>query len=212
MRSIPRKGQTNEDRCLETELLDPDLDAETHCPEGDPTVVLNEIVVDRGPNPTMSIIELYANDEFLTPIAADGVCVATPTGSTAYSLAAGGSLCHPALPGMLVGSSFSICPKSYLTSRVQVTVICAHALTFRPLILPDSMVLRVGVPYNARNSSWVSFDGKKRTELHQGDYVTIVTSQYPLPTVQYRMDNMDWFDSIRRTMNWGDRVQQKPIS
>jgi NAD+ kinase len=74
------------------------------------------------------------------------------------------------------------------------------------------MVLRIGVPYNARNSSWVSFDGKKRTELHQGDYVTIVTSQYPLPTVQYRMDNMDWFDSIRRTMNWGDRVQQKPIS
>ncbi|KAA8914814.1 ATP-NAD kinase-like domain-containing protein, partial [Sphaerosporella brunnea] len=191
MRSIPRPdGQSDAERSLHDELVNPDQDVDTHHPDGTCTV-LNEVVVDRGPNPTMSTVELYANDEFLTPVAADGVCIATPTGSTAYSLAAGGSLCHPALPGMLV------------------SVICAHSLTFRPLILPDSMVLRVGVPYNARNSAWVSFDGKKRTELRQGDYVTVVTSQYPLPTVQYRMDNKDWFDSIRRTMNWGDRVQQK---
>ena len=95
---------------------------------------------------------------------------------------------------------------------LQVSVICAHSLTFRPLILPDSMVLRIGVPYDARASSWVSFDGRRRTELNQGDYVTIVTSQYPLPTVQYRMDNKDWFDSIKRTMNWGDRISQKPLS
>ncbi|CCX14181.1 Similar to Uncharacterized kinase C1B1.02c; acc. no. O13863 [Pyronema omphalodes CBS 100304] len=192
MRSLNRGDRS---RDLQKELLNPEAEEEsTHRPSSHGTkVVLNEIVVDRGPNPTMATTELYANDDFLTHIAADGVCVATPTGSTAYSLAAGGGLCHPALPGMLV------------------TVICAHSLTFRPLILPDSMVLRIGVPYNARTTSWVSFDGRERCELHQGDYVTIVASQYPLPTVQYRMDNKDWFDSIKRTMNWGDRsAQQKP--
>jgi NAD+ kinase len=117
MRSIPRKGQSNEGRCLQTELLDPELDVDTHYPDGNPTVVLNEIVVDRGPNPTMSTVELYANDEFLTPIAADGVCVATPTGSTAYSLAAGGSLCHPALPGMLVSFSRSPLPPQIISNK-----------------------------------------------------------------------------------------------
>ena len=103
MRTVPRPGLDNSQRRLRDELLGPDLstDTHTHTPDGT-TVVLNEVVVDRGPNATMATVELYANDEFLTSIAADGVCVATPTGSTAYSLAAGGSLCHPALPGMLV--------------------------------------------------------------------------------------------------------------
>jgi len=186
-----RIEEREKQRSLREELLERDQPV-THRPDCS-TVVLNEIVVDRGPSATMTTAELYANDEFLTSIAADGLCVATPTGSTAYSLAAGGSLCHPALPGMLI------------------TVICAHSLTFRPILLPDNIVLRIGVPYDARTSSWVSFDGRRRTELNQGDYITIVTSQYPLPTVQYRMDNKDWFDSIKRTMNWGDRITQKSI-
>jgi len=102
MRAIPRgEGEEREkQRSLREELLERDQPV-THRPDCS-TVVLNEIVVDRGPSATMTTAELYANDEFLTSIAADGLCVATPTGSTAYSLAAGGSLCHPALPGMLV--------------------------------------------------------------------------------------------------------------
>lgn len=187
MRSIP--GATSMPRNLRTELLTPTT-TPTHRPFAT-KVILNEVVVDREPNATMSTTELYANDEFLTSVAADGICVATPTGSTAYSLAAGGSLCHPALLGMLVSA------------------ICAHSLTFRPVVLPDSVVLRVGVPYDARTSAWVSFDGRFRQRLEPGDYVTVVTSQYPFPTVQNRMDNKDWFDSIKRNMNWGDRVSQK---
>ena len=92
----------------------------------------------------MSSIEILGDDEHFTTVQADGVCVATPTGSTAYNLAAGGSLCHPGNPVILV------------------TAICAHTLSFRPIILPDTIVLRVGVPYDARTSSWTSFDGKKR--------------------------------------------------
>lgn len=92
----------------------------------------------------MSSIEVFGDDEHFTTIQADGVCVATPTGSTAYNLAAGGSLCHPENPVILV------------------TAICAHTLNFRPIILPDTIVLRVGVPYDARTSSWASFDGRER--------------------------------------------------
>ena len=87
-----------------------------------------------------------------TTVQADGVCVATPTGSTAYNLAAGGSLCHPENPVILVSA------------------ICAHTLNFRPIILPDTIVLRVGVPYDARTSSWASFDGRERFDE---DLITI---------------------------------------
>lgn len=145
MRSIPRPDTI---RDLGDEILTPEgPDAPPTHRRADSYIILNEIVVDRGPNATLSTTELYGDNMFLTSIAADGVCIATPTGSTAYSLAAGGSLVHPELPGMLV------------------SVICAHSLTFRPLILPDSIVLRIGVPYTARTSSWVSFDGRQRTEL-----------------------------------------------
>ena len=92
----------------------------------------------------MSHIELFGDDEHFTTVLADGICIATPTGSTAYNLAAGGSLSHPENPVILV------------------TAICAHTLSFRPIILPDTIVLRMGVPYDARTSSWASFDGRER--------------------------------------------------
>ena len=118
-------------------------DTRTHKPDRT-FEILNDIVVDRGPNPTMSTIELFGDGDHLTTVQADGICVATPTGSTAYNLAAGGSLCHPENPVILV------------------TAICAHTLSFRPVVLPDTMVLRLAVPYDARSSSWASFDGRER--------------------------------------------------
>jgi NAD+ kinase len=107
----------------------------------------------------MSSIEVCGDNYHITTVQADGVCVATPTGSTAYNLAAGGSLCHPDNPVLLV------------------TAICAHTLSFRPILLPDTIVLRLGVPYDARTRPWVSFDGKSRVELGPGDYVTISASK-----------------------------------
>lgn len=119
-------------------------DVNTHYPEGSHNI-LNDIVLDRGPNPTMSSIEVFGDEEHFTTVQADGICVATPTGSTAYNLAAGGSLCHPDNPVILV------------------TAIAPHTLSFRPIILPDTIVLRIGVPYDARASCWASFDGKERS-------------------------------------------------
>ena len=159
----------------------------------------------------MSQIELFGDDEHFTTLLADGICIATPTGSTAYNLAAGGSLSHPENPVILV------------------TAICAHTLSFRPIILPDTIVLRMGVPYDARTSSWASFDGRERevlrftpiqlgdglmiesrVELHPGDYVTVSASRYPFANVlpQGRRGE-DWVHSISKTLNWNSRQKQK---
>lgn len=95
----------------------------------------------------MSATEVFGDGEYFTSVLADGVCVATPTGSTAYNLSAGGSLCHPDNPVVLL------------------TAICPHTLNFRPIILPDSVTLQIGVEYDARYSSWASFDGRDRYEI-----------------------------------------------
>ncbi|KAF2972714.1 hypothetical protein GQX73_g1022 [Xylaria multiplex] len=200
MRSQERKSvleDTNGDsvsprRDLVEELIGEEKeDDHTHKPDGT-YEILNEIVVDRGPNPTLASIEVFGDDEHFTSVLADGVCVSTPTGSTAYNLAAGGSLCHPENPVMLV------------------TAICAHTLSFRPIILPDTIVLRLGVPYDARTSSWASFDGRKRVELQPGDYVTISASRFPFATVQPQgRRSEDWVNSISGKLGWNTRQRQK---
>ncbi|KAJ1329502.1 NAD+ kinase [Microdochium nivale] len=166
-------------------------DEHTHKPDGT-FEILNEIVVDRGPNATMSYTEIFGDDEHFTSVLADGVCVSTPTGSTAYNLAAGGSLCHPENPVMLV------------------TSICPHTLSFRPIVLPDTIVLRIGVPYDARTNSWASFDGRERIELMPGDYVTISASRFPFATVQpHGRRSEDWINSISGKLGWNTRQKQK---
>jgi len=145
MRSKPRKDEEDQySRDLVEELIGDLADDEnSHAPDGSHNI-MNDIVLDRGPNATMSGIEMFGDNEHFTTVQGDGICVATPTGSTAYNLAAGGSLCHPENPVMLV------------------TAISPHTLSFRPIILPDTIVLRIGVPYDARASCWASFDGKER--------------------------------------------------
>ncbi|RGP62222.1 serine threonine kinase [Fusarium longipes] len=200
MRSQPRKAHIDKDsdedddqpRDLVEELIGEEREDEhTHRPDGT-FEILNEVVVDRGPNPTLSTTEIFGDDEHFTSVLADGICVSTPTGSTAYNLAAGGSLCHPENPVMLV------------------TSICAHTLSFRPIILPDTIVLRVGVPYGARTSSWASFDGRERVELKPGDYVTISASRFPFASVQAEgRRSEDWVNSISGKLGWNTRQKQK---
>lgn len=173
--------------------------------EGEQFEVLNELVIDRGPSPYVSNLELYGDNELLTLVQADGCIFSTPTGmsnpgffctirkanlglpgSTAYSLSAGGSLVHPDIPAILL------------------TPICPHTLSFRPMVLSDTMLLRVSVPRSSRATAYCAFDGKGRVELRQGDHVTITASQYPFPTV-VRTDN-EWFDSVSRTLRWNTRA------
>ena len=188
--------------------------------------ILNDLVVDRGPSPYVSLLELFgtcsrcdtsplrahlrltADDDHLTTVQADGLCISTPTGSTAYSLSAGGSLVHPEIPSILI------------------TPLCPHTLSFRPMLLPDGMELRVCVPFNSRSTAWASFDGRGRIELKrkmiqipisfdllirstEGDHITVTASKYPFPTVCANNQSTDWFSAISRTLNWNQRERQK---
>ncbi|KAF9451283.1 ATP-NAD kinase [Macrolepiota fuliginosa MF-IS2] len=153
--------------------------------------VLNDLVVDRGPSPYVSQLELFGDDHHMTTVQADGLTISTPTGSTAYSLSAGGSLAHPEIPAILI------------------TPICPHTLSFRPMLLPDSMELRICVPYNSRSTAWASFDGRGRVELKQGDHIKVTASKYPFPTVCADNQSTDWFHAISRTLKWNERERQK---
>ncbi|KAF9516692.1 hypothetical protein BS47DRAFT_1375925 [Hydnum rufescens UP504] len=153
--------------------------------------VLNDLVVDRGPSPYVSLLELFGDEHHMTTVQADGLTVSTPTGSTAYSLSAGGSLVHPEIPALLI------------------TPICPHTLSFRPMLLPDTMELRICVPYNSRSTAWASFDGRGRVELKQGDHIKVTASKYPFPTVCADKQSTDWFHAISRTLKWNERERQK---
>jgi NAD kinase len=89
--------------------------------------VLNEVVIDRGSSPYLSNLDVFCDDLHVTTVQADGLIVATTTGSTAYSLSAGGSMVHPQVPAILV------------------TPICPHSLSFRPLLFPDAAELKIHV-------------------------------------------------------------------
>lgn len=153
--------------------------------------ILNDLVVDRGPSPFVSMLEVFADNNHLTTSQADGLCISTPTGSTAYSLSAGGSLVHPEIPAILI------------------TPICPHTLSFRPMLLPDSMELRISVPYHSRSNAWASFDGRGRIEIQRGDHIKVTASPYPFPTVMPEDQPSPWFDSVSRTLNWNQRQKQK---
>ncbi|CAJ2510532.1 Uu.00g133410.m01.CDS01 [Anthostomella pinea] len=112
---------------------------------------INELVIHRGPNPHLAIIDVYVNNHFLTEAVADGILVSTPTGSTAYSLSAGGSIMHPLVKTLLI------------------TPICARSLSFRPLGLPlnTKVVLKLSKKNRGRELE-VSIDGKRRTGVTVG--------------------------------------------
>ncbi|XP_021914467.1 NAD kinase-like isoform X3 [Zootermopsis nevadensis] len=88
-------------------------------------LVLNEVVIDRGPSPYLSNIDLFLDGKHITSVQGDGLIVSTPTGSTAYAVAAGASMIHPSVPAIMV------------------TPICPHSLSFRPIVVPAGVELKV---------------------------------------------------------------------
>ncbi|KAK9745430.1 ATP-NAD kinase N-terminal domain [Popillia japonica] len=161
-------------------------------------LVLNEVVVDRGPSPFLSNIDLFLDDLFLdgkhiTSVQGDGLIVSTPTGSTAYAVAAGASMIHPSVPAIMV------------------TPICPHSLSFRPIVVPAGVELKISVSPDSRNTSWVSFDGRNRQELLHGDSLRVTTSIYPLPSICAQDQISDWFDSLAECLHWNVRKRQKHL-
>ncbi|KAF9130226.1 hypothetical protein BGW39_003320 [Mortierella sp. 14UC] len=155
--------------------------------------VLNEVTVDRGSNAGMLQLELFVDGNHVTTILADGLVIATATGSTAYSLSIGGSLIHPDKNSIIISP------------------IAPHSLTARPMIIPGTKHLRVCVPASSRTTAWASFDGRHRQELERGDSVMITASRYPATTICRRDQSTDWFTGLTQVLNWNSRVLQKPL-
>eukprot|EP01118_Nematostelium_gracile_P018269 TRINITY_DN8076_c0_g1_i1.p1 TRINITY_DN8076_c0_g1~~TRINITY_DN8076_c0_g1_i1.p1 ORF type:complete len:550 (-),score=108.43 TRINITY_DN8076_c0_g1_i1:60-1709(-) len=152
---------------------------------------LNEATIDRGASPYLSHLDCYCDDKLITTVQADGIIVATATGSTAYSLSSGGSLVHPLLPALLF------------------TPICPHSLSFRPVVLPSSCSLKVMIPKESHGSGSISFDGRGRQELFPGDGVLMKISEWPVATVSKSDQIAEWFSSLAQHLNWNKRVIQK---
>ncbi|XP_040009711.1 NAD kinase isoform X1 [Xiphias gladius] len=156
--------------------------------------VLNEVVVDRGPSSYLSNVDLFLDGHLITTVQGDGVIVSTPTGSTAYAVAAGASMIHPNVPAIMI------------------TPICPHSLSFRPIVVPAGVELKIMLSCDARNTAWVSFDGRKRQEICHGDSITITTSCFPVPSICFRDPVNDWFESLAQCLHWNVRKKQNYLS
>ncbi|XP_058077474.1 probable NAD kinase 1 isoform X2 [Magnolia sinica] len=156
----------------------------------EPILVLNEVTIDRGISSYLTYLECYCDNSFVTSVQGDGLIVSTTSGSTAYSLAAGGSMVHPQVPGILF------------------TPICPHSLSFRPLILPEYVTLRVQVPFNSRGNAWASFDGKDRKQLAAGDALICSMAPWPVPTACQADSTSDFLRSIHEGLHWNLRKTQ----
>lgn len=155
--------------------------------------VLNEVVVDRGASPYLSNLDCFCDGKYITTVQADGIIMSTPTGSTAYSMSAGGSMVHPSVPAILF------------------TPICPHSLSFRPIVFPDSAQLRIEISEDARSHAWASFDGKSRQQLRRGDGLLVEMNLFPVPTINKTDHTGDWFQSLDRAFNFNSRAMQKPL-
>ncbi|XP_043190145.1 NAD kinase-like isoform X1 [Amphibalanus amphitrite] len=175
-------------RCI---ILRKDSDTRSEPPIN--LLVLNEVVVDRGPSPYLSNIDLYLDGKKITSVQGDGLIVSTPTGSTAYAVAAGASMIHPSVPAIMV------------------TPICPHSLSFRPIVVPAGVELKICLNPDARNTAWASFDGMHHQELRKGDSLRVTTSVFPVPSICSSDQITDWFDSLDECLRWNDRKKQRQL-
>lgn len=148
--------------------------------------ILNDVVINKGALARLALIKTYVNDNFLTNYRADGLIIATPTGSTAYSLAAGGPVIHPSVPGILV------------------TPICPFTLTNRPLIVPDSSSIKIKLAQKSADIM-LTFDGQ--VGLPIDDRHTIVMCKDPRPVNMIVLPDRHYFDVLKTKLRWsGSRL------
>jgi len=148
--------------------------------------VLNDVVINKGALARLAHIKTFINDHYLTTYRADGLIIATPTGSTAYSLAAGGPVIHPDVPGIIM------------------TPISPFTLTNRPLIVPDSVNITVRLAEKA-SDIMLTFDGQSGLEIDERDLITIHSGTHPVHMIT--IPDQDYFDVLKARLRWsGGRV------
>lgn len=148
--------------------------------------VLNDVVINKGALARLASMKTSINDRYLTTYRADGLIVATPTGSTAYSLAAGGPIIHPGVPGIILAP------------------ICPFTLTNRPLVVPDTAVIKIELSKKA-SDIMLTFDGQAGIKISDQDTLVVRKGAHPIQMIT--MPGQNYFDVLKAKLNWsGCRV------
>lgn len=148
--------------------------------------VFNDAVVNKTTLARLNTYEVYVDKMFVSSYRADGIIVATPTGSTAYSLSAGGPVLTPTVKALVV------------------TPVAPHALTHRPLVVPDSSEIEIRLRTEERQGeeAYLSLDGQPGLDLRDGDVVRCRRSEHQVAL--FRAES-DFFQVLRSKLKWGER-------
>jgi len=147
------------------------------------TEVLNDVVISKSPFSRMAELDIRCDGEEVSTMKADGIIVASPTGSTAYALAAMGPILYPTMRGVVLAP------------------ICPHTLTQRPLVVPDDVTLDIILTNDA--DTFLTVDGKKGPALVKGDRVQVKQSYNRVLLV--KNNKLDFFAILREKLKWGER-------
>ena len=145
--------------------------------------VLNDAVINKGALARMMELKVSVDDGLLTTLRADGLIVATPTGSTAYSLSAGGPIIHPTIHCFVV------------------TPICPHTLSNRPIALPDNVVVSVCLSSQSEDVS-LTLDGQIGFPLQRSDIVEIKRSRFKMRLIKH--PTKSYYEILRAKLKWGN--------
>jgi NAD+ kinase len=149
--------------------------------------VLNDVVITKAALSRIITMDVTVDGFFVSTFRADGLIVATPTGSTAYNLAAGGPIVTPALPAVVV------------------TPICPHMLSNRPLVLGDDVTIEVTIASSRDGDVHITFDGQRGHPLQPQDRVVITRSSRTLRLVR---PPRDYFAVLRTKLKWGESASR----
>ncbi len=143
--------------------------------------VLNDAVINKSALSRLASCAVYIDAVYLTTYRADGLIVATPTGSTAYSLAAGGPVVHPSVPSIIL------------------TPICPFTLTNRPLIIPDSALIEIRLEGSPENMV-LTLDGQEGFEMDSGDRIFIKKSRNDIRMISF--EDQSYFKVLKTRLKW----------
>ena len=144
---------------------------------------LNDVVINKGAVARMIHLKIWINDREVETLKADGLIVATPTGSTAYSLSAGGPILQPYVPAVLL------------------TPICPHTLTFRPTVISSESRIRIQL-LTGGEEVYLTYDGQRGASLVKNDVIEVRRSKCALSLVSSPRRN--YFDLLREKLSWGE--------
>jgi NAD+ kinase len=147
--------------------------------------VLNDVVLTKAGPSRIIELDVTVDGSFVSSFRADGLIVSSPTGSTAYNLAAGGPILHPTLPAMVL------------------TPVCPHMLSNRPLVVGDEAKVQVRLKAARDVEVYAAFDGQQSFAFSDGDAVLVTGSPRRLRLV--KAPGRDYYEVLRRKLKWGDR-------